>query len=45
LLPYGNERPYNALRLARALAGKEKKHSPFAKLTDWTATVDKVLAF
>jgi len=25
--------------------GKEKKHSPFAKLTDWTATVDKVLVF
>lgn len=23
--PYGNERPYNALRLARALAGKEEQ--------------------
>ncbi|MDS4022877.1 MAG: hypothetical protein RKR03_20570 [Candidatus Competibacter sp.] len=23
---YGNERPYNMLRLARALAGEEKKH-------------------
>lgn len=24
--PYGNERPYNALRLARSLAGKEGHH-------------------
>lgn len=105
--PYGNERPYNALRLARALAGKENqqvrvflmadavfcaksgqkvpegyyniqlmlgqvarksevglcgtcmdargmaeaetidgvKRSTLAELTDWTATVDKVLVF
>ena len=41
----GCERPYNALRLARALAGEEKKHSTLAKLTDWAATVDKVLVF
>ena len=43
--PYGNERPYNALRLDRALAGEEKKHSTLAELTDWTAAVDKVLVF
>ena len=47
--PYGNERAYNALRLASALAGKEGQKGAhrgmLAQLADWTANADKVLVF
>ena len=54
--PCGNERACNALRLARALASREVqavglfliegvKRSMLARLADWTAEAEMVLAF
>ena len=49
--PYGNERAYNALRLAGSLASRDDElidgvgRGTMPQLADWTAEADKVLVF
>jgi uncharacterized protein involved in oxidation of intracellular sulfur len=43
--PYGNERAYNALRLAGARSTREGQQVRVFLMADWTAQADKVLVF
>jgi sulfur relay (sulfurtransferase) complex TusBCD TusD component (DsrE family) len=43
--PYGNERAYNALRLAESEVIEGAKRSTLAQLADWTLEADKALVF
>ncbi|MEQ1437908.1 hypothetical protein AAG565_00965 [Fontimonas sp. SYSU GA230001] len=43
--PCGNERAYNALRLAGALAARAEVTVRVFLVADWTVEADKVLVF